>query len=86
MPAGTYGPGESAQLCLMCPAGYINAADGSTSCPQLIPRGTDLATRCAVIVSFGVYFNGTALDEIASRVGVQANPYEVLGTLVRCDP
>ena len=57
----------------MCPPGCINAADGSSSCPQLIPPGTNLATRYAVIISFGVYFNGTALDEIASRVGVQAN-------------
>ena len=70
----------------MCPAGFINGADGSSACPQRIPPGTDLAERYAVIVSFGVFFNGTALDEIASRVGVQASPYEVLSTLVKCVP
>jgi len=38
-----------------------------------------------VIVSFGVYFNGTTLDEIAALVCVQGgSPYEVLSNLVRC--
>ena len=37
-----------------------------------------------MIVSFGVYFNGTTLDEIAALVGVQASPAEVLSNLVRC--
>ena len=38
-----------------------------------------------MIVSFGVYFNGTTLDEIAALVGVQTgSPYEVLSNLVRC--
>ena len=46
--------------------------------------GADLTERYAVIVSFGVYFNGTTLDEIAALVGVQASPYEVLSNLVRC--
>lgn len=30
--AGTYGPGEGGQLCLMCPADYTTLADGSTGC------------------------------------------------------
>ncbi len=49
------------------------------------PVGANLTERYAVIVSFGVYFNGTTLDEIAALVGVQAgSPYEVLSNLVRC--
>ena len=68
----------------MCPADYINGADGSTACPLRIPPGTDLAERYAVVVSFGVFFNGTTLGEIAARAGVQASPYQVLSTLVRC--
>jgi len=30
--AGTYGPGEGGQLCLMCPANFTTLADGSTDC------------------------------------------------------
>ena len=67
----------------MCPANFINSADGSTSCPSAIPSGTNLTERNAVIVSFGVFFNGTALSEIAGLVGVQASPSLVLSTLVR---
>lgn len=82
--AGTYSPSSGSQLCLMCPANYTNAADGSASCPSSIPPGTDLAQRYAVIVSFGVYFNGTTLDEIARHVGVEASSFQVLAGLVRC--
>ena len=45
--------------------------------------GTDLATRYAVIVSFGVLLKGTALDQVASLVGVNASSEAVLDTLVR---
>lgn len=67
----------------MCPANFINSGDGSTSCPLTISPGTNLAERNAVIVSFGVYFNGTALNEIGSLVGVKASPLLVLSSLVR---
>ena len=46
--------------------------------------GTNLTEVYAVIVSFGVYFNGTTLDQIAALVGVQASPYQILSNLVRC--
>ena len=82
--AGTYGPVAGGQLCQMCPTNFTNGADGSSSCPLVIPPGTNLAERYAVIVSFGVFFNGTALRDIAARVGVQGSPYEVLSNLVRC--
>ncbi len=47
-------------------------------------EGLDLSSRYAVIVSFGVLLNGTALNEIAQRVGVNASSEVVLDTLVRC--
>lgn len=46
-------------------------------------QGTDLSSRYAVIVSFGVLLNGTALNEIAARVGVNGSSEAVLDTLVR---
>lgn len=48
-----------------------------------VGQGTDLSSRYAVIVSFGVLLNGTALDEIAARVGVNGSSEAVLDTLVR---
>lgn len=49
-----------------------------------VGEGLDLSSRYAVIVSFGVLLNGTALNEIAQRVGVNASSEVVLDTLVRC--
>lgn len=48
-----------------------------------VGEGLDLSSRYAVIVSFGVLLNGTALNEIAQRVGVNASSEVVLDTLVR---
>lgn len=44
---------------------------------------TDLSSRYAVVVSFGVLLNGTALGDIARRAGVDANSSAILDTLVR---
>ena len=57
----------------------------ATDCPLhlQVGEGLDLSSRYAVIVSFGVLLNGTALNEIAQRVGVNASSEVVLDTLVR---
>jgi hypothetical protein len=52
----------------MCPANWTNLEDGSGGCPVAVIPGAPLATRYAVIVSFGVFLNGTSLDDIASKV------------------
>jgi hypothetical protein len=46
-----------------------NLEDGSSECPISVLPGTNLSTRYAVIVSFGVYLNGTSLNDIAYKVG-----------------
>lgn len=53
----------------MCPESLSNLEDGSSSCTVPVRPGTNLTLRYAVIVSFGVYLNGTTLDEIAAKVG-----------------
>lgn len=52
----------------MCPENMTNLKDGSSSCQVPVQPGTNLTMRYAVIVSFGVYLNGTSLDEIAAKV------------------
>ena len=52
----------------MCPANMTNLQDGSMGCPTPVQPGTNLTMRYAVIVSFGIYLNGTGLDDIASTV------------------
>lgn len=52
----------------MCPANMTNLQDGSAGCPTPVQPGTNLTMRYAVIVSFGIYLNGTGLDDIASTV------------------
>ena len=52
----------------MCPANMTNLQDGSTGCPTPVQPGTNLTMRYAVIVSFGIYLNGTGLADIASTV------------------
>lgn len=53
----------------MCPENMTNLEDGSNSCDAPVRPGTNLTLRYAVIVSFGVYLNGTTLEEIAAKVG-----------------
>ncbi len=53
-----------------------NLEDGSSSCPVALVPGASPSYRYAVIVSFGVLLNGTALDDIASKVA--AGPQTVL--------
>lgn len=48
-----------------------------------VGEGTDLSSRYAVVVSFGVVLNGTTLDDIARRAGVNATSTDILDTLVR---
>lgn len=45
-----------------------NLEDGSSSCPVVFIAGSSPSYRYAVVVSFGVMLNGTALDDIASKV------------------
>lgn len=52
----------------MCPENATNLEDGSDACPVAVQPGTNLTTRYAVIVSFGVFLNGTSLDDIAPKV------------------
>lgn len=40
--AGTFGPSEGGELCLMCPANYTTLADGSTGCDTPVGPDTDL--------------------------------------------
>lgn len=51
----------------MCPNNVTNLQDGSDDCDVPIIPGTNLKMRYAVIVSFGVYLNGTNLDDVASK-------------------
>ena len=54
----------------MCGENTTNLEDGSSSCPVALVPGASPSYRYAVIVSFGVLLNGTALDDIASKVSV----------------
>ncbi|DBA75632.1 TPA: hypothetical protein ACH3X2_009068 [Trebouxia sp. C0005] len=82
---GTYSPSEGSQLCSMCGENTTNLEDGSSSCPVALVPGASPSYRYAVIVSFGVLLNGTALDDIASKAGVNASSEQVLEWLVRAD-
>ena len=62
----------------MCPENMSNLEDGSSSCNTPVLPGTNLTTRYAVIVSFGVYLNGTTLDEIAAKVRPISKQHAVL--------
>lgn len=55
----------------MCPENMTNPEDGSAACTVPVLPGTNLTMRYAVIVSFGVYLNGTSLDDIAAKVSWQ---------------
>ena len=52
----------------MCGENTTNLEDGSSSCPVALVPGATPSYRYAVIVSFGILLNGTALDDIASKV------------------
>ena len=52
----------------MCEKNTTNLEDGSSSCPVAFIAGSSPSYRYAVVVSFGVLLNGTALDDIASKV------------------
>lgn len=52
----------------MCPSNTTNLEDGSSDCPTALQPGTNTSARYAVIVSFGVFLNGTSLDDIAQKV------------------
>ena len=52
----------------MCGENTTNLEDGSSSCPVALVPGASPSYRYAVIVSFGVLLNGTALDDIAQKV------------------
>jgi hypothetical protein len=77
-------------FCSACSCGSALPASNNERCPEpwspdlQVGEGLDLSSRYAVIVSFGVLLNGTALNEIAQRVGVNASSEAVLDTLVRC--
>ena len=64
----SHGWAQGSRLCMMCPGNTTNLEDGSGSCPQAVLPGTNMTTRYAVIVSFGVYLNGTSLSDIAQKV------------------
>ena len=59
---------QGSQLCSMCSANTTNLEDGSSSCPVPLLPGSNISYRYAVIVSFGIKLNGTALDDIAAKV------------------
>ncbi|KAK9837118.1 hypothetical protein WJX81_003998 [Elliptochloris bilobata] len=82
---GTHAPRVGSRLCLMCPENATNLEDGSDACTVAVQPGTNLTTRYAVIVSFGVFLNGTSLDDIAPKVGVNASSRVILERLVRAD-
>ncbi|KAK9917087.1 hypothetical protein WJX75_000778 [Coccomyxa subellipsoidea] len=82
---GTFAPRMGSKLCVMCPTNTTNLEDGSYDCPVAVLPGGSLAARYAVIVSFGVYLNGTSLDDIAHKVGVNASSVAILEHLIRSD-
>ena len=59
---------QGSQLCSMCGENTTNLEDGSSSCAVALVPGASPSYRYAVIVSFGVLLNGTALDDIAAKV------------------
>lgn len=59
---------QGSQLCSMCGRNTTNMEDGSSSCPVPFIAGSSPSYRYAVVVSFGVMLNGTALDDIAAKV------------------
>ena len=67
----------------MCPENMTNLEDGSYQCNVPVRPGTNLSMRYAVIVSFGVYLNGTSLEAIASKVSSALMVPKVL-TLKAC--
>ena len=52
----------------MCSENTTNLEDGSSSCPVPLVPGSSISYRYAVVVSFGIKLNGTALDDIAAKV------------------
>ena len=55
--------------CASCaPYNTTNLQDGSPDCPAPVLPGSNMTARYAVIVSFGIYLNGTSLDDIAQKV------------------
>ncbi len=52
----------------MCPYNTTNLQDGSSDCPAAVLPGSNMTARYAVIVSFGIFLNGTSLDDIAQKV------------------
>ncbi|KAK9813648.1 hypothetical protein WJX73_001491 [Symbiochloris irregularis] len=84
-PSRTFSAAQGSRLCTMCPSNMTNLQDGSDDCTVPIIPGTNLKMRYAVIVSFGIFLNGTDLDEVASKVGVNASAQDVLGHLIRQD-
>lgn len=65
---------QGSRLCAMCGANTTNLEDGSASCPVPVLPGAGPAARYAVVVSFGVYLNGTSLDDIAGKARALGNP------------
>ena len=59
---------QGSRLCFMCPSNTTNLEDGSSDCQTALQPGTNTSARYAVIVSFGVYLNGTSLADIAQKV------------------
>ena len=58
----------------MCPENMTNPEDGSAACDVPVLPGTNLTMRYAVIVSFGVYLNGTSLADIAAKASRLCQP------------
>ena len=62
----------------MCTANMTNLEDGSNECPIVVLPGTSLAARYAVIVSFGVFLNGTSLTTTSRTRSVPAGSVPVV--------
>ena len=74
---------QGSELCSMCGKNTTNLKDGSSSCPVPLVAGSSVSYRYAVIVSFGVKLNGTALDDIAAKVEPEC-PHLLLGSHEQC--
>lgn len=66
---------QGSRLCTMCPNNMTNLQDGSDTCTVPVIPGTNLKMRYAVIVSFGIFLNGTDLDEVAAKVRMHAHDW-----------
>ncbi|GMH32813.1 hypothetical protein BSKO_00647 [Bryopsis sp. KO-2023] len=82
---GTYSKGSGSEQCDICSKDWTTHGEGQSSCLVHV-RKTDLSKHYAIIASFGVFLNGTSLEEISSlEPGVSGPGVAVLSILIKKD-